>query len=119
RGPDVEVTKVAAPKTVTQNQIAPEKPGDIKYKDKRLMVMFFDMTSMPIADQIRSQTAAEKFIKTQMTKSDLMAIMTFSNDIKVVEDFTDDRDLLPRDIKNLTIGEGQGFDITNADDSAS
>ena len=29
-----------------------------------------------------------------MTPSDLMAIMTFSSDIKVVEDFTDDRDLL-------------------------
>src|SRR5581483_1441805 len=66
RGPDVEVSK-AAPKAVTTNQIAPEKPGDIKYKDKRLMVMFFDMTSMPIADQIRAQTAAEKFINTQMT----------------------------------------------------
>ncbi len=35
------------PKSVTANEIAPEKPGDIKYKDKRLMVMFFDMTSMP------------------------------------------------------------------------
>src|SRR5689334_13723994 len=36
--PDVEV-KIASPKPVTQNQIAPEKPGDIKYKDRRLMVM--------------------------------------------------------------------------------
>jgi VWFA-related protein len=103
----------------TANQIAPEKPGDIKYKDRRLMVMFFDMTSMPIGDQIRAQTAAEKFVKTQMTPSDLMAIMTFSSDINVVEDFTDDRDALLKDIKKLTIGEGQGFDETNADDSAS
>jgi VWFA-related protein len=106
-------------KAVTTNQIAPEKPGDIKYKDKRLLVMFFDMTSMPIADQMRAQTAATKFIRTQMTPSDLMAIMTFSNDVNVVEDFTDDRDQLQKDIKKLTIGEGQGFDETNADDSAS
>src|SRR4051812_4684112 len=54
-----------AAKPVTANQIAPEKPGDIKYKDRRLMVMFFDMTSMPLADQFRAQTAAEKFLKTQ------------------------------------------------------
>jgi VWFA-related protein len=106
-------------KSATATQIAPEKPGDIKYKDRRLMVLFFDMTSMPISDQIRSQTAAEKFIKTQMTPSDLVAIMTFSNDINVVEDFTDDRDALLKDIKKLTIGEGQGFDEANADDSAS
>ena len=46
-----------------------------------------------------------------MTPSDLMAIMTFSSDIKVVEDFTDDRDQLSKDIKGLTIGEGQGFDV--------
>jgi len=52
-----------------------------------------------------------------MTPSDLMAIMTFSNDIRVVEDFTDDRDQLAKDIKGLTIGEGQGFDVTTADDS--
>jgi VWFA-related protein len=106
-------------KPVTANQIAPEKPGDIKYKDKRLMVMFFDMTSMPLADQIRAQTAAQKFLKTQMTKSDLMAIMTFSSEIKVVEDFTDDRDQLLKDVKSLTIGEGQGFEETNNDDAAS
>jgi len=110
--------EMAQPKAVTANQISPEKPGDIKYKDKRLMVMFFDMTSMPLADQVRAQTAATKFVKTQMTKSDLMAIMTFSSEIKVMEDFTDDRDALLKDIKNLTIGEGQGFDVANDDDAA-
>ena len=62
-------SKPAAPpvKSVTANQIAPSKPGEVKYKDRRLLVMFFDMTSMPIQDQIRAQTAALKFLKTQMT----------------------------------------------------
>src|SRR4051794_31646495 len=115
--PEVEVSTIARP--VTQVQIAPERPGDIKYKDRRLMVMFFDMTSMPISDQIRAQSAAETFIKNQMTKSDLVAIMTFSNDIKVVEDFTDDRDQLLKDIRALVVGEGQGFATNNADDAAS
>ena len=53
-----------------------------------------------------------------MTPADLMAIMTFSSDVKVMEDFTDDRDLLEKDIKSLIIGEGQGFEISNQDDSA-
>ena len=108
-----------AAKPVTTNQISPEKPGDVKYQDRRLMVMFFDMTSMPIQDQMRAQGAAQKFIKTQMTASDLMAIMTFSSDVKVVEDFTDDRDVLLKDVKNLVIGEGSGMDETTSDDSAS
>ena len=114
---------VAAPapavKPLTAVEIAPEKPGDLKYRDKRLMVMFFDMTSMPIQDQMRAQSAALKFLSTQMTASDLMAIMTFASDIRVVEDFTDDRDLLTQDIKKLTIGEGLGLDETVSDDSAS
>jgi VWFA-related protein len=109
----------SAPKPLTAIQIAPEKPGDLKYRDRRLMVMFFDMTSMPIQDQMRAQAAALKFLNTQMTASDLMAIMTFASDIKVVEDFTDDRDLLTQDIKKLVIGEGQGLDETVSDDSSS
>ena len=108
-----------AVKPLTAVEIAPEKPGDLKYRDKRLMVMFFDMTSMPIQDQMRAQASALKFLNTQMTASDLMAIMTFASDIKVVEDFTDDRDLLAQDIKKLVIGEGQGLDETVSDDSAS
>jgi len=106
-------------KPVTTIQIAPERPGDLKYRNRRLMVMFFDMTSMPIQDQKRAQVAALKFLHTQITPADLLAIMTFSSDVKVVQDFTDDRDLLEKDIKSLVIGEGQGFEISNQDDSAS
>ncbi|HLK50965.1 MAG TPA: VWA domain-containing protein [Bryobacteraceae bacterium] len=108
-----------AVKPVTAVQIAPEKPGDLKYRNRRLMAMFFDLTSMPIQDQIRAQNAALKFLRTQMTRSDLMAIMTFSSDVKVVEDFTDDRDKLEKDIKSLIIGEGQGFEALDSDDSTS
>jgi VWFA-related protein len=117
--PAAAAAPAPAVKPVTANQIAPETPGDIKYRDKRLMVMFFDMTSMPIQDQVRAQAAAQKFLRTQMTASDLVAIMTFTNDINVVEDFTDDRDLLTKDIHNLIVGEGQGLDETTSDDSTS
>ena len=106
-------------KSVTSNQIAPAQAGEVKYKDKRLMVLFFDMTSMPIQDQIRAQDSAVKFVKTQITASDLVAIMTFAADVKVVRDFTDDRDQLIKDIKNLTVGEGTGFDTTDSSDAAS
>src|SRR5689334_17842722 len=34
RGPEPEVETLPAPKSVTQNQIAPGKPGDIKYRDR-------------------------------------------------------------------------------------
>ncbi len=110
-----------AVKSLTANQIAPSRPGEVKYQDRRLLVMFFDMTSMPIQDQIRAQTAALKFIKTQMTPSDLMAIMTFSNELKVLQDFTDDRDALNDTIKKLTVGEGSDLAVdgsTGADNES-
>src|ERR1035441_4119973 len=110
--PDAPATPVAPiVKAVTANQIAPSRPGEVKNKDRRLLVMFFDMTSMPINDQIRAQTAAQKFLKTQMTPSDLMAIMTFSSDLKVLQDFTDDRDALAKVVKGLTIGEGSDLAV--------
>ena len=79
--------------------IAPAKAGEVKYKDRRLLVMFFDQAGMPVADQIRAQQAALKFLKTQMTPSDLVAMMTFSTDLNVLQDFTADRDLLTKVIK--------------------
>jgi len=103
----------AAPvvKSLTANQIAPSKPGEVKYRDRRLLVMFFDMTSMPVQDQVRAQTAAKKFINSQMTASDLMAVMTFSTELKVLQDFTDDKDALQKVVKGLVIGEGSDLAV--------
>src|SRR5271170_5890324 len=35
-------------------QIAAEKPGDVKYKDKRLIAMYFDLVTMPPGDKVRA-----------------------------------------------------------------
>ncbi len=89
--------------------IVPSKPGEIRYRDRRLMVLFFDFASMPPSDQIRSQEAADKFLRKQMTPSDLVAVMVFGNTLQVVQDFTGDRDLLGAAIKSLRIGEASVF----------
>jgi VWFA-related protein len=104
---------------VVRTEIAPERPGDLRYRDRRLMVLYFDMGAMPPQDQVRAQTAAVKFIRTQMTPADLLAIMSFSDGVHVRQDFTDDRDALIQTIDKLFIGEGQGFDSTDNDDSSS
>jgi len=104
---------------VTNHQILPERPGDIRYRDRRLMAMYFDMSAMPVPDQIRAETAALKFIRTQMSPVDLMAIMSFNGAaVQVLQDFTDKRDDLEAVISKLFIGEGQGLDETASDESA-
>ncbi len=101
--------------TVTNHQIVPERPGDIRYRDRRLMALYFDMSAMPVPDQIRAETAALKFIKSQMSPADLMAIMSFNGAaVQVLQDFTDKRDELEAVITKLFIGDGQGLDgLTN------
>jgi VWFA-related protein len=92
-------------------QISPETPGTTRYKDRRLMALYFDMTAMPVPDQLRALGAAQKFLRTQMTSADLMAIMMFGGGaVQVLQDFTDDRDRLESIIQTMIVGEGQGFD---------
>ena len=107
------------PDPVTQFQIAPERPGDIRYRDRRLITLYFDMESMPPPDQLRAQSAALKYIKTQMSAADLVAVMAFTDRLHVYQDFTNDRDLLYQKLDKLFIGDAQGFDETSSDDSTS
>jgi VWFA-related protein len=107
------------PAAVTNVQIASEAPGDIKFRDRRLLVIYFDMTAMPIPDQLRALTAARTFVQKQMTKADLMAIMKFEGgSVRALQDFTDDREQLYATIDKMIAAEGQGFDENAADESA-
>src|SRR6266851_4611915 len=38
------------PQRLTHTQIAPEAPGESRFKDHRLLALYFDMTAMPDAD---------------------------------------------------------------------
>ncbi|MCC6857108.1 MAG: VWA domain-containing protein [Bryobacterales bacterium] len=96
----------AAPAAVAPaKQISAPAPGEVKYRNRRLLVLFFDLSGMPVADQIRSRKAALKFVNTQLTASDLVAVMTYSTSLRVLCDFTADRDQLAGAIQSISIGE--------------
>jgi VWFA-related protein len=103
--------------SAVQTDIASSKPGEIKYRDRRLMVMYFDFQGMPVDDQIRAQTGALKFLKTNMTTSDLMAIMVYAGQLNVLQDFTNDRDTLNKTINGLVLGEASEMANSTSDDS--
>ncbi|HEV3329720.1 MAG TPA: VWA domain-containing protein [Bryobacteraceae bacterium] len=110
---------IALPKLPT-SQIEPEKPGDIRYRDRRLLAIYFDLSAMPIADQLRSFDAARKFIATQMTPADLVALLMYQGGaVRVLQDFTADRDRLESIIETMSVGEDQDADTsTDADTGA-
>jgi VWFA-related protein len=105
---------------LARTRIAPEATGNLRYKDHRLLALYFDMTAMPPSDQLRALDAAKKFIRTQMTPADLVAILRYSGgSVDVLQDFTDDRNRLLSIIETLVVGEGQGNDETTDDASSS
>jgi VWFA-related protein len=114
RKAEPEAPKVAA---AVQNSIAPARPGEIKYRNRRLLALYFDFQGMPSDDQIRVQANAQKFLKTQMTPSDLVAIMSYTGELKVLQDFTDDRDAALKIISKLVIGTASEMGNTVSDDS--
>lgn len=98
----VERTQPAAPAPAA----AAAPSGPKRYQDRRLLALFFDFSSMPQTDQLRATQAAEKFIREQMTAADMVEIMVYTNRFKIVQDFTNDRDLLFATIRQLSLGEG-------------
>jgi VWFA-related protein len=101
--------KAPRPKAEAAPPAAPleaAKPGEVKYRDRRLLVLYFDMTSMPIPDQINAQESALQFLQTQMTASDVVAVMSFSSRLNLLQDFTADRAALLRTVNGLVVGDG-------------
>ena len=44
--------RAGEPKPGSKRDITPSPAGEVRYKDRRLIVLFFDLSSMPQADQI-------------------------------------------------------------------
>jgi VWFA-related protein len=106
-------------KRLARTQLAPEEPERARYKDHRLLAMYFDMTAMRPDDQLRALAAAEKFVRTQMTAADLISILRFSGgSVDVLQDFTADRNRLLSILQTLIVGEGQGT-VESVDDASS
>ncbi len=89
----------------TLPKTAPRETYRSLVQNHRLIVLFFDLSSMQIPDLFRALKSAQDFIKAQLTPADLVAIATYSSDLRVVQDFTNDRDALSRAIKSIQIGQ--------------
>ncbi len=117
RNQTIEERTAAPPPGAAVNTQAPRDPK--RFQDRRLIGLFFDMTSMQPLEQARAQEAAIKWVQTQMTAADLTGVMTFGSKFRMVLEFTDDRDLLIKTLRGLTLGDSsdlQGMAATAADE---
>jgi VWFA-related protein len=83
------------------------RPGNLR--NHRLIVMFFDLTSMQPEDLDRSVEAARDFLRKKMQAADLVALVSLGDTLKVDQDFTADKDALAREVGAYNGTEGQGF----------
>ncbi len=83
------------------------KPEELR--NHRLIVMFFDLTSMQPEDLERSVDAAQAFLKTKMQPADLVALVSLGDTLNVDQDFTADKNALINEVGAYNGTEGQGF----------
>src|SRR5208283_4031123 len=74
---------------------------------------------MPVPDQLRAFDSAQKFITKQMKSADLMAIIKYDGEaVRVMQDFTANRDDLLKQLDKLVISDS-GLDDIDTDADAS
>ena len=106
--PPAPVSEVAS---VTQGGFAPVPAGDARFRDRRLLVLYFDLAAMPPGDQIRSYQAALRYIGSQMTPADMVAIVTYEGGaVRIKQDFTGNKAQLQEAIAILIYGEDKDGD---------
>jgi VWFA-related protein len=86
-------------------KLPPEVNAEQVLQDHRLLVFFFDLSSMQPDEVMRALKASNDFVTTRMTPADLVAVVTYSASLRVVQDFTNDRDSLKKVLHAILVGE--------------
>jgi VWFA-related protein len=103
-------------KHLARTQIAPETEDNERYKNRRLLALYFDMSTMRPADQLRALSAAKQFVRTQMTAS--ISSPSFATRAPLSTSFRTSPTTATRSSASLTtlvVGEAQG-DTETTDD---
>jgi VWFA-related protein len=97
----------------TSGPIVLGKTGNVatgeQLRNHRLIVMFFDLTSMQVEDLDRAVGAARDYVNKQMQPADIVALVSLGNSLSLDQDFTSDKKALLHGIGRYNGSEGQGY----------
>jgi VWFA-related protein len=110
-----EASTVAGTSTTKKKSIADLVNNDFaaspeELKDHRLIVMFFDLSSMQPEDITRAVDAAKDYINNHMAPADLAASVSLVSGLSMDQDFTSDKKALLAAVSKYDGSEGTGFD---------
>lgn len=77
-------------------------------RDRRLIVLFLDLSSLESDDSDRAVESARNYVNKQMSPADLVSLVSFDTSLKVVQDFTSDKKLLLSGLDKIAGIEGTG-----------
>ena len=86
-------------------KLPPEVNAEQVLQDHRLLVFFFDLSSMQPDELMRALKASSDFVTNRMTPADLIAVVTYSSSLRVTQDFTNNRDSLRKALRAILVGE--------------
>jgi VWFA-related protein len=111
-------TKSKSVADLVNNNFASNPEG---LKDRRLIVMFFDLSSMQPEDIQRAVAAAKDYINNHMAPADLAAAVSLVSGLSMDQDFTSDKQALLKAVSKYDGSESSGFGTSDgtSDDSSS
>ena len=104
------VTGKASVADLVNNEFA-ANPSELK--DHRLIVIFFDLSSMQPEDTDRAVQAAQDYINKKMQPADLVALVSLDTSLSMDQDFTADKAALLKGVGKYNGTEGTGFGAGN------
>ena len=84
--------------------------ASLQYKDRRLIVLFFDLSAMEPDEIDHASTAAENYVDKQMAPADLVSVVSLGSSLQLNQDFTSDKAQLKKILQSFNSGSGQGFE---------
>jgi VWFA-related protein len=78
-------------------------------RNHRLIVIFFDITSMQPEDLERAQEAARDYINKKMQPADVVAVVSLDTSLSLDQDFTASKDLLLKAVNSYSGAQSSGF----------
>ena len=103
----------ASPKPAVEGsapvKITIAKNEELAYSNRRLIVMMFDLSSLDVQDAIYARKSAEDYIRTKISPVDLVAVVVMAASLRVVQDFTNDHDLLVAALNKIKLGQSSGL----------
>jgi len=111
--PSLEVTQgkpLPGPETTPATPSVSVTDAVAQFKDRRLIVLFFDLSAMEPDEIDHAVSSAENYIDKQMSPADLVSIVSLGSSLLVNQDFTSDRALLKKQLDAFSSGSGQGFE---------